>query len=103
MTYGFNVSANFLPAQLFYSASGVCAVLPRNVSENPLRQRTLPRSFGEPGSWLANLHNALVEHGIGYFYEASDVRANYEIAGVSVLFRSVPCVFEDRRHDVAQP
>ena len=48
-------------------------------------------------------YNALVEHGIGDFYEASDVRANYEIAGVSVLFGSVPGVFEDRRHDVAQP
>ena len=41
MTYAFSVSANFLPAQLFYSASGVCAVFARNVSENQLRQRTL--------------------------------------------------------------
>ena len=48
-----------------------------------------------------HIHNALVEHGIGDFYESSDVRANYEIAGVSVLFRSVPGVFKDRRHDVA--
>ena len=58
--------------------------------------------IGKAGSWLANLHNALVEHGIGDFYEASDVRANYEIAGVAVFFRSVPGVLEDRRHDVAQ-
>src|SRR6266513_329166 len=61
-----------------------------------------PGIYRLPASGVTS-YNALVEHGIGDFYEASDVRANYEIAGVSVLFGSVPGVFEDRRHDVAQP
>ena len=46
------------------------------------------------------LNNTLIEHGISDFYEASDVGADYEIAGLPVLFRSVPGDFEDRRHDV---
>ena len=41
MTYAFSVSAKFLPAQLSYGASRVCAVIPRNLSVNQLRQRTL--------------------------------------------------------------
>ena len=41
------------------------------------------------------LNNALVEHGIGNLYEASDVGADYEIAGLSVLFRGVPGIFKD--------
>ena len=49
------------------------------------------------------LHNALVEHGISDLYESCDVRANYEVARLSVIFRSFPGVFEDGRHDVAQP
>ena len=52
---------------------------------------------------VGDLHNALVEHGIGDFYEAGDVRAYYEIAGLSVLFGGVPGVLEDRGHDVTQP
>ena len=90
MTYGFSVSANFLPTQLSYAASGVCAVHPCNLSENPLRQRTLqPLAWRSP-KWLANLHNALVEHGIGDLDEPGDVCADHEIAGLPVLFRSVP-------------
>ena len=49
------------------------------------------------------LNNALFEHRIGHFYEAGYVGADHEIAGLSVLFRSVPGNFEDGRHDVAQP
>ena len=54
MIYAFGVIANFLRAQPSDAVTGVCAVLsavrPRNLSENPLRQRTLQRCFGEAGS-----------------------------------------------------
>ena len=36
------------------------------------------------------LNNALIEHGISDFYESGDVSADHEIAGLPVLFRSVP-------------
>ena len=39
-------------------------------------------------------YHALIEHGIGDFYESGDVRANYEIAGLSVIFRSLPGVLK---------
>jgi hypothetical protein len=42
------------------------------------------------------LHNALVEHGIGDFYEASDVCADHEIAGLPVIFCGVPGILKDR-------
>jgi hypothetical protein len=48
------------------------------------------------------LYHALVEHGVGHLYEASYVRADHQIARLPVLFRSVPGVFKDCRHDVAQ-
>src|SRR4029077_3921485 len=54
-----------------------------------------------PASGVTSYH-ALVEHGISDFYESGDVRANYEIAGLSVIFRGLPGVFEDGGHDVAQ-
>jgi hypothetical protein len=49
------------------------------------------------------LHDTLIEHRIRNFDESSDVRADDEIAGLPVLFRSVPGVFKNRGHDVAQP
>src|SRR5262249_36576108 len=48
------------------------------------------------------LHNTLVEHSIRDLDEASYVCADHEIARLAVLFRSVPRVFKDCRHDVAQ-
>ena len=56
-----------------------------------------------PVSLLLMLNNALVEHGIGHLYEASDVCADNEIAGLPVLFRGVPGILKDGGHDVAQP
>jgi hypothetical protein len=49
------------------------------------------------------LHDALVEHGVGNLHEPGDVRANDEITRVAVLVGGFPCVFENRRHNVAQP
>jgi len=108
MTYAFSVCANFLRAQLSYAVTVGCAVLsavrPPNLSENPLRQRALQPWFGcEAGTWLANLHNALIQHGVGHLHEAGYVGADDEIARLPVLFRSVPGVFKDSGHDLAQP
>ena len=94
MTYAFNIIANFLRAQTLYVVTGGRAVLSPvrscNLSENPPRQRTLQRCFGDAGSRFVHLNNALVEHGIGDLDEPGDVCADYEIAGLPVLFRSVP-------------
>src|SRR4029077_10395902 len=54
-----------------------------------------------PASGVTSYH-ALIEHGISDFYESSYVGADHKIAGLSVLFRSIPGGFEDRRHDVTQ-
>ena len=43
-----------------------------------------------PILFLFVLNNALVKHGVGHFYEAGYIGADHEIAGLSVLFRSVP-------------
>ena len=54
MTYAFGVIANFIRAQPSDAVTGACAALsavrPRNLSENPLRQRTLQRCFDEAGT-----------------------------------------------------
>src|ERR1700757_3488037 len=48
------------------------------------------------------LNNALVEHGVGDLYKTGYIGADHEISGLPVLFRSVPGVFKDCGHDVAQ-
>ena len=48
------------------------------------------------------LNNTLIEHGIGDLDEPGYVCADHEIAGLRVLFRSVPGVLKDGGHDVAQ-
>ena len=48
-----------------------------------------------------HLNNTLVEHGIGDFHESGYVCADHEIAGLTVLFRSIPGVLKNRGHNVA--
>jgi len=63
----------------------------------------LPRAAVKPSFLVAeNLYNPLIEHRVRYFHEPGDVRANYEVARVSVFFGGFPCVLVDREHDVAQ-
>ena len=59
-----------------------------------------PGYTGSPASGVTSYHT-LVEHGIGDFHESGYVCADHEIAGLTVLFRSFPGVFEDRGHNVA--
>ena len=48
------------------------------------------------------LNNPLVEHGVGDFYESCDVGPDYEIAGLSVVFRGIPGDLKNCGHDMAQ-
>ena len=56
-----------------------------------------------PTLFLFILNNPLVEHRVGDFYESCDIGPNYEIAGLSVLFRGIPGDLKNCGHDVAQP
>src|SRR5207249_3982123 len=47
------------------------------------------------------LHDTLIQHGVGNFYEAGDVGSDSQISRLSRLRGGFPCVLEDRGHNVA--
>ena len=60
--------------------------------------------MGHPFSFLQreSLHKSLVQHGIGYFQEASDVGAVDEVAGRAVFLGRFEAVAVDVDHDFVQ-
>src|SRR5207237_9380532 len=47
-------------------------------------------------------NNTLIEHRVRDFDEASNVSANHQVAGLIILRGSVPRIFVDRRHNLAE-
>jgi hypothetical protein len=61
-----------------------------------------PDSRGRLSPHVPSLHQALIQHGIGYFQEACDVGAVYEVAGRAVFLGRFEAVAVDGDHDFVE-
>src|SRR5206468_4591227 len=49
-----------------------------------------------------NLNDTLIEHGVRDFYKAGNVRADYEVAGLTIFGGSIPRIFVNGSHNVTE-